>query len=68
MLIRLLQALGVASILLAILYATFPTAEFNGTIVAIWLIGAVWAVSHYVFLTLSKSRRWSTPTIVIGDG
>lgn len=68
MLIRLIQALGVASILLAILYTAFPKAELNGTIIAIWLIGTVWAVSHYVFLTLSKSRRWSTPTIVIGDG
>ena len=35
---------------------------------AIWLIGAIWALSHHVFLRLNKSRCWSTSTLLIGDG
>jgi exopolysaccharide biosynthesis polyprenyl glycosylphosphotransferase len=68
MLISLIQALGVSSILLAILYAAFPKTELASAIVAIWLIGAIWALSHHVFLRLNKSRRWSTSTLLIGDG
>lgn len=68
MFISLIQALGVSSILLAILYAAFPKTELASAIVAIWLIGAIWAVSHHVFLRLNKSRCWSTSTLLIGDG
>ncbi|MGH9740048.1 MAG: sugar transferase [Candidatus Acidiferrales bacterium] len=68
MLIRLIQALGIASILLALLYAAFPTIELASAIVAIWLVGMIWAISHHVFLRLNESRRWSRSALVIGDG
>lgn len=65
---RLIRALGIASIALAILYVVFPAAELNGAIVGIWLIGAGSAAIHYVFLALNRSNRRSAATLVIGDG
>lgn len=70
LLARLLRALGVASILLAIVYLVFPAAELTGglAVLGISLIGACLAASHHVFAALNKSCRWSTPTLVIGEG
>lgn len=67
---RLCRALGVASILLALLYFLFPATELKGglAVVGISLIGACLAVSHHAFASLNKSRFWSTPTLVVGDG
>lgn len=67
---RLARALGVASILLAFLYFVFPATELKGglAVIGISLVGACLALSHHAFLALNKSERWSTPTLVIGDG
>ena len=67
---RLARALGVASILLAFLYLVFPATELKGglAVIGISIVGACLALSHHAFLALNKSDRWSTPTLVIGDG
>jgi exopolysaccharide biosynthesis polyprenyl glycosylphosphotransferase len=67
---RLARALGVACILVAGVYIVFPAAELKGglAVIGISLIGGCLAVSHRVFTSLNRSQRWSTPTLVIGDG
>ena len=65
---RLIRALGIASIVLAILYVVFPVAALDGAILGIWLVGAGSAAIHYGFLALNNSNRWSASTLVIGDG
>ena len=67
---RLARALGVASILLAVVYIVFPAAELKGglAVIGITLVGACLATSHHAFASLNRAGWWSTPTLVIGDG
>lgn len=67
---RLARALGVASILLALLYILFPAAELKGglAVVGITLIAACLATTHHAFASWNRAGWWSTSTLVIGDG
>lgn len=67
---RLARALGVASILLAVLYLVFPAVELKGglAVIGITLIGICLAMSRQAFATFNRVDRWSTSTLVIGDG
>lgn len=67
---RLARALGIASIVLALIYVLFPAAELKGglAVVGITLIGCCLAMSHQAFASLNRSGLWSAATLVVGDG
>ncbi len=67
---RLARALGIACIVLALLYFLFPITELAGglAVVGITLVGACLALSHRAFASLNQAGWLSMPTLVIGDG
>jgi exopolysaccharide biosynthesis polyprenyl glycosylphosphotransferase len=70
MLTRVIRGLASAAIVLAVIYLLFPAIQPRSgpATIGILLFGACLALSRHIFVALNESDRWSTPTLVIGDG